>query len=74
MFTRRAIYMYAQRSHLDPMDPVNLALGAGLLGSKFEGSGSGFDQSITADPVHPTDLDLDPTKRSRPSSPGGGES
>ena len=42
------------------------APGAGLLGSKSEGSGSGFDQSIIADPVDPMDLDLDPTKRSRP--------
>ena len=37
--------IYAQRSHLDPLDPVNPAPRGGLTGSKSEGSGSGFDQS-----------------------------
>ena len=37
--------IYAQRAHLDPLDPVNPAPRGGLTGSKSEGSGSRFDQS-----------------------------
>ena len=38
--------IYAQRSHLDPLNPVNPAPRGGLTGSKSEGSGSGFDNSV----------------------------
>ena len=37
--------IYAQRSHLDPLGPVNPAPRRGFIGSKSKGSGSGFNQS-----------------------------
>ena len=61
--------IYAQRSHLDPMDPGNPAPRGGLIGPKSEGSGSRFDKRKGANPVDPVDRDPDPTKRTCPKTP-----